>query len=529
MGRTMPRAPDVSCASCGERVPLDRDACAYCSTPLEGYWYYDAQGLRRAVVYSADGRDYVFFNGASVPLDDPSPLPPELRRAIAARPNEAERRFAAEKKPAAQVASVAVPDNAVAGPDGFICARVDRHCAFHIRLNEHLREQAKHPDTAAAIARVAVKALRKEVAAKELVELVIAIIGRLDWLVERLRRREGAEVWYRRLEAILDGLYRAKLPFASGDLSRIMQAYKGAAPVRYLAPIGLVVEHFRRHGLAPGLASAVRCFRDDYKAAVHGDYGQGEFQLALQRLNLLLWHDEWDALEPDACWSEEVRQSFRAMTGERQGKWRALLHHLRGDAGSKPPKPWAKEGEARLAAVGIEDFRATLAAWFRPFRSDRMLRLSPVGSHVLKGLLWYAALARDAAVNEAALAVLDAPFKPKRNLDKVMVALAFLIDTLAPEEAWQMLLRLEGWWGTGQGQIAKIVVKVGLSCGVSQESLDELQLPKSPASPAPSPERVQEFLATIRALQDLSRRPSAEEFLTAVRTLRGDRSWGAVR
>lgn len=217
---------------------------------------------------------------------------------------------------------------------------------------------------------------------------------------------------------------------------------------------------------------------------------------------MLLWHDEWDALDPDTCWSERVRRDYRAMTGERRAKWRALLHHLRGDAGSKPAKPWVKEAQKRLVAIGIDDFRTMIRAWFEAFRAPEPVKLSLAGSHVLKGLLWYGAVARDAAVNEAALWLLDADCKPKRNADKVMVGLAVLIDTMPVEEAWQALLRLQERWGASQGQIEKLLIKLAGAFDISKEKLAELGLLK-PAPPPPKlPSYIPQLFVDLKALHD---------------------------
>jgi len=131
------------------------------------------------------------------------------------------------------------------------------------------------------------------------------------------------------------------------------------------------------------------------------------------------------------------------MTGERRAKWRALLYHIRGDAGAKPPASWVKEADARLADVDLEDFRNCLCAWFAPVRSGEPLPLSVAGSHVLKGLLWYCALARDAALNEAALCLVDARWKPKRNAEKCTTALIQLLESMPPEFSREPMARLE--------------------------------------------------------------------------------------
>jgi len=229
----------------------------------------------------------------------------------------------------------------------------------------------------------------------------------------------------------------------------------GAAP-----PISRLVEYFQNHDLTPEICAALRWRRDAYTARIGRDYAHVTLQNDLQLLDMLLWHDECDELDLAACWSERVRRDYREMSGDQRRQWMALLRHIRGDAGSKPPKAWIKEAQSRVAAVGLEDFRNTVGGWFACFRRREPLRLSVVGSHVLKGLLWYCSIARDPPLTAAALPILDAAWKPKRNLDKVMVALALLIDTMPVEEAWAALLPLQRSWGASQGQIECLAIKI---------------------------------------------------------------------
>jgi hypothetical protein len=87
------------------------------------------------------------------------------------------------------------------------------------------------------------------------------------------------------------------------------------------------------------------------------------------------------------------------------------------------PGGWARRAEPLLAAVGIEDFREQMRNWFAPFRSGEPLPLSVAGSHVLKGPLWFTAVARDEELKECALWLLEVKWKQKRNTEKAMVAL----------------------------------------------------------------------------------------------------------
>jgi hypothetical protein len=408
------------------------------------------------------------------------------------------------------------------GPDGFLCSRGDPHYAFHVQLNGILVEQGIPGANVYAVAGAGVERLRKQFSDRQLIELIGVIILRRAWIAQNANDIAQPALWRDRLHYIRAHLYDAKLPFTAADLCRLMLVCDA-----YLRLIPCLVEYFKQHGLTPELSAALRQFRARYHESVGGVYGQGEHQLGLQRLNMLLWHDEWDELDAEACWSERIRRDYRAMAGERRARWRALLHHIRGDAGSKPPKPWANEAGKRLAAVGIDDFRAMTRGWFDAFRASDPLRLSLAGSHVLKGLLWYVALAQNAAATEAALWLLDARWKPKRNVDKAMVALAVVIDTMPAEEAWQALLRLQERWGASEGQIEKLLVKIAGAFGLTKEKLDELDLLKPPP-PAKLPGYAPQIFVDLlvgqggqREVRTLALPKSVEELLALLKTMRG--------
>jgi hypothetical protein len=292
--------------------------------------------------------------------------------------------------------------------------------------------------------------------------------------------------WRWRLISVLYHLYALQLPFTASEMCRLIDSGHGSAP-----PISRLVEYFRSHDLSPEACAALRRQRDAYTARIGRDYRHVDVQNDLQLLDMLLWHDEWDEIDPAACWSERVRCDYRAMSGDRRRRWMALLRHIRGDAGSKPAKPWIKEAHIRLAAVGVAGFRTTIGGWFACFRRPEPLRLSVVGSHVLKGLLWYCTMARDPALTGAALPIVDAAWKPKRNLDKVMVALALLIDTMPVEEAWAALLPLQSAWGVSQGQIERLAIKIAAAHGIPEEQLRALDVlkPAPVAQPSVSEKR----------------------------------------
>jgi hypothetical protein len=404
----------------------------------------------------------------------------------------------------------------IIGPDGFLCGEDDARAADHAFLNETIRAQAAEARNEHGIALAAVQRIKKERSDAALVQLALAAFDRARWIGEHEAEIADAAAWMRRVCNVLYHLYALRLPFTSAEMVRLILGRGAAAP-----PISRIAEYFERHELTAELAALLRQRRDAIRAGIGRTHKAIDVQNALQLRDMLLWHDERDALDLDSCWSERVRDGLRAMTGERCERWRALLRHIRGDAGSKPAKAWIKEAQARLAAVGAEDFRAMTTQWFACFRERAPLKLSVVGSHVLKGLLWYAALARNPAVTEAALALIDAPWKPKRNLDKVMVALALVIDTMPVEEAWAVALKLQQRWGASEGQIERLLIKVARSLGIDEERLRAEGILKPPQLlPEPRAARSAEDMAKWHALLSLSAPQSAEQFLATIKTLR---------
>ena len=159
------------------------------------------------------------------------------------------------------------------------------------------------------------------------------------------------------------------------------------------------MEYLKDNDLTPELCHALRQFQGNLREEM--SVSQASMQSLRQCLHMLLWLDEWEPLDPERCWSECIRRDFRALAGDRRLKWRRLLKHLRGNAPVRMPAGWARQAETLLDAVGLDDFREHIELWFAPFRSGEPLPLSVAGSHVLKGLIWYCAVAHDVALKTA--------------------------------------------------------------------------------------------------------------------------------
>ena len=303
------------------------------------------------------------------------------------------------------------------GPDGFLLSPDDPLHAAQLRLSDYLfAEEQRSPGAPfdAAIWRKLPKRL--------VPDQVAAVLLRLAWLDQHDAELENAHLARMRLITLLRVLYKFKAPYTESDLCRLLDlTVPLLGRIAPYGPVECVVEYVKSNDLTLALCTSLRHFQSSLREEMSS--GQAALQSLRQQMHMLLWLDEWEPLDPARCWSECVRRDFRAFSGERQAKWRSLLKHLRGNAPVRMPAGWAREAEPLLAAVGIEDFREQIHVWFAPFRSGQPLPLSVAGSYVIKCFIWFCAVARDEALKECCLWLLDAKWKQKRNVEKVMVAL----------------------------------------------------------------------------------------------------------
>jgi hypothetical protein len=309
-------------------------------------------------------------------------------------------------------------ESSMPGPDGFPLSRSDRLYTAHLLLNDYLTvEGQRDPERTSPDLE-----MWKKLPKRQLIDQIEALLRRLDWLYQHDADLENAHLARLRLTRLLRLLYTRKLPCTEPDLRMMLGlTVPLLGAIAPYGPVEYVMEYLKKEDLTPELCRSLREFQASLREEM--SQSQASMQSLRQCLHMLLWLDEWEPLDPARCWSECIRRDFRAMTGDRRVRWRRLLKHIRGNVPPRMPAGWAREAEPRLADVGMEDFREQLSLWFAPFRSGQPLPLSVAGSHVLRGLIWYAALSRDEQVKECALWLLDVKWRQKRNTEKSMVAL----------------------------------------------------------------------------------------------------------
>jgi hypothetical protein len=305
----------------------------------------------------------------------------------------------------------------VPGPDGFLLSSDDPLRAEHLRLNDYLLgEEQRSPQAPFDVA------IWRKLAKRHFADQIQAVLRRLAWLDQHDAELESAHLARMRLTTLLRVLYSIKASYTEPELRALLDlTVPLLGRIAPYGPVECVGQYLKSNDLTPELCRSLREFQGNLREEM--SISQASMQSLRQQLHMLLWLDEWEPLDPARCWSECVRRDFRAFSGERRIKWRALLKHLRGNAPVRMPGGWAREAEPLLAAVGLDDFQEQIQIWFAPFRSGEPLPLSVAGSHVIKGLVWFCAVAKDEELKECCLWLLDAKWKQKRNTEKVMVAL----------------------------------------------------------------------------------------------------------
>jgi len=312
---------------------------------------------------------------------------------------------------------VAMMEQPVPGPDGFLPEPGDPLLAAHLRINDYLfAEEQRAPNAPFAVA------IWRKLPKRFLAEQIQAALRRLLWLDQHDAELETAHIARTRLKTLLRVLYAIKASFTEPELRALLdQTIPLLGRIAPYGPVEQVVEYLKQNGLTPELCRSLREFQAHLREEM--SISQASMQSLRQQLHMLLWLDEWEPLDPARCWSECVRRDFRTFSGEQRVTWRALLKHLRGNAPVRMPGGWARAAQPLLAAVGVEDFREQIHTWFAPFRSGEPLPLSVAGSHVLKGLIWYCAVAKDENLRECCLWLVNAKWRQKRNTEKAFVAL----------------------------------------------------------------------------------------------------------
>ena len=201
-------------------------------------------------------------------------------------------------------------------------------------------------------------------------------------------------------------------------------------------------------------------------------------------------------LNPGEAWADALLAHLGALTPERRAPWTALMTFARTATAGKPSAKWLKEAGKQVGAVGAEAFREVLTACLPLLTRPRSFRLEPAlygpdpnlildefNAQSLKGLLWLAPLAADAALARAVAGTVDAALKKVPGVGprapKIANAAAYALSQMESDAALSALARLAStvtFKGTLK-EVQKPLDAVATRLHVSREDLLELGVP----------------------------------------------------
>jgi hypothetical protein len=231
----------------------------------------------------------------------------------------------------------AVTMQVTAGPDGFVATSNIAEYPSHVLLTEYLNE--RRAIGGEALER-ALPRFRKRLSKHELVALILTIHERIGRIAEHERELSEPRQWQDFLAQLARNLYSASLPFSANDLIAMLQGHRKHRALWSFGPEELLVAYVETHDLSPVLAAELSNFQAELTGLPGGMKYQNQagYQVAVQHVHMLLWHDESDPLDFSRCWSEAVRRDLRAMSGARRAHWKALFRHIKGNAPASRPR-----------------------------------------------------------------------------------------------------------------------------------------------------------------------------------------------
>lgn len=296
---------------------------------------------------------------------------------------------------------------------------------------------------------------------------------------------------------ILLALTAIPIALADDQLIPLLEASVGRAQCTWprVAVCDRIEDEFRRRPLSAEIWKLLHGLHE----GMAGD-NSIEGQTLRRRLGVLLWHDPYDALDAKKCWSEAIRRDLRAMPIDRRRLWNPVFASIPVSDNTEPPNKWKKAADLHVSEIGVEQFGKQLVEWLAPFGGPDPVRLSMVGSHIVKALLWYARLLGDSGVNRAALALLHTKWRNREFVFRPLTVLAGNIAVLPAVEAWPMLLHIQAVLGVKAGaRLEKIVKLVAAQQGFSEDELRSYGL--LPAKPGSRPE---DAMKMLRALEKMN-------------------------
>lgn len=205
------------------------------------------------------------------------------------------------------------------------------------------------------------------------------------------------------------------------------------------APIDLARSSFGTRPYTRGFFDALRTYRNRLKGLRSAEVSRARGVIALT-----LWQDPQEPLRPRNCLSRGVRDGFFALSDQRRGLWTTLLRHVDRTARRRPDREWVSAASLALEGIGAETFATDLAHWL--IIPEGPVVLSTGGRHVVKTLIWFAALSRSNNLDNLLSAIIDLNYTDPKAAVPLIYAVGYWLESRPPEVADLLRTRLRNKW-----------------------------------------------------------------------------------
>jgi hypothetical protein len=170
-------------------------------------------------------------------------------------------------------------------------------------------------------------------------------------------------------------------------------------------------------------------------------------------LDWMFWHDTRKPVKN--CWTARIQSTLAGINPEEAFAWQWMLRHTAGGLNAAPGKSWLKEAEKRFKKLGESAFLPRLAAWF-DFPENEPVRLTPVGSSMLRVLVWYAGFVDSTRTLPILVRVAGVQWAKRDPAQKVVNAVAWLLETRGDSHCQSAIEKICAEWAESSGAVQKL-------------------------------------------------------------------------
>ncbi|MEX2212741.1 MAG: hypothetical protein WD768_01350 [Phycisphaeraceae bacterium] len=205
------------------------------------------------------------------------------------------------------------------------------------------------------------------------------------------------------------------------------------------APIELARSSFGTRPYTRAFCDALRAYRDRLKGLHSAEVTRARGVIALT-----IWQDPQEPLRPRNCLSHGVRDGFFALPEQQRGLWTNLLLHVDRTSRRRPDRKWVRAASPALEGIGSENFAIDLAHWL--IIPEGPVPLSTGGRHVVKTLIWFAALSKSYNLDNLISALIDVNYTEPKAAVPLIYAVGYWLESRPPEVADSLRARLRNKW-----------------------------------------------------------------------------------